>query len=357
MDILAKLMLVRPDHCDGGFDQYCDSERSYRDIGKILDNFGEDELQSYMRTYWKDYQGSDASLWQHEWNKHGTCISTMETSCYSDYVFQEEVVDYFEKTVELFKQLPTYETLAAAGIIPTRERTYYTFEIEEVLEGMHGAPVTVRCRSGEFDEVWYHFDVRGSAQNGQWIPSKPDGPKSNCPRKVRYVPKDMSSIPSATTTVTQTVTPTTKPTQAPKPTTSKTPEKPFIGAGFLEIVVDNSTKGCLIGDGSWYTSGSCATYHAEDDPSELNEAIRGEEEHLFTLTTRKGPCGFVDGSLSCGTGVGKQDIFSDAGDGLLALKKNAQFWADREPGHAQRSQVFAERGEHSVEVQISWKGR
>jgi ribonuclease T2 len=62
-----------------------------------------------MQTYWKDYQGDDESFWEHEWAKHGTCISTLEPECYSDHTATEEVVDYFQKAVDLFKTLPSYE--------------------------------------------------------------------------------------------------------------------------------------------------------------------------------------------------------------------------------------------------------
>lgn len=61
-----------------------------------------------MGTYWKDYQGNDESFWEHEWDKHGTCISTLEPSCYSEYKGQEDVVDFFEKAVSLFAGLDSY---------------------------------------------------------------------------------------------------------------------------------------------------------------------------------------------------------------------------------------------------------
>jgi hypothetical protein len=99
----------RPDHCDGGFDQYCDSLRRYSNISLILVDSGRADLLEYMQEYWKDFRGDDATLWEHEWNKHGTCISTLETRCYNDYVPQEEVVDYFDKAVELFQGLPSYK--------------------------------------------------------------------------------------------------------------------------------------------------------------------------------------------------------------------------------------------------------
>ncbi|KAJ5594817.1 uncharacterized protein N7459_001025 [Penicillium hispanicum] len=98
-----------PDHCNGGFDQFCDSRRKYSNISLILVDSGRGDLLEYMSEYWKDFRGDDANLWQHEWNKHGTCVSTLETQCYEDYLPQQEVVDYFDKTVEVFQQVPSYK--------------------------------------------------------------------------------------------------------------------------------------------------------------------------------------------------------------------------------------------------------
>jgi ribonuclease T2 len=61
-----------------------------------------------MNTYWKDYQGNDESFWEHEWDKHGTCISTLDPKCYSGYTGQEEVADFFDIAVTLFKSLDSY---------------------------------------------------------------------------------------------------------------------------------------------------------------------------------------------------------------------------------------------------------
>ena len=61
----------RPDHCDGGFDQFCDSKRHYSNISLILIDAGRKDLLEYMGVYWKDIRGDDLNLWIHEWNKHG----------------------------------------------------------------------------------------------------------------------------------------------------------------------------------------------------------------------------------------------------------------------------------------------
>ena len=61
-----------------------------------------------MSSFWKGIQ-SDEHIWEHEWSKHGTCVSTLEPECYGDdYVETEEVIDYFAKAVEIFQTLPTY---------------------------------------------------------------------------------------------------------------------------------------------------------------------------------------------------------------------------------------------------------
>lgn len=98
----------RPDHCDGTYDAYCDPNRQYTNISSIISAAGETALLNYMNTYWKDYQGDDENFWEHEWGKHGTCISTLDPDCYTNYVGQEEVVAYFKKTVDLFKTLDSY---------------------------------------------------------------------------------------------------------------------------------------------------------------------------------------------------------------------------------------------------------
>jgi ribonuclease T2 len=98
-----------PDHCDGTYDSNCDSSRDYSSITSILKDAGETALLTYMDTYWVSDDGTAESFWEHEWDKHGTCISTLETKCYTDYETGDEVVDFFSKVVELFKELPTYQ--------------------------------------------------------------------------------------------------------------------------------------------------------------------------------------------------------------------------------------------------------
>jgi hypothetical protein len=100
-----------PDHCDGTFDSSCDPSRAYTNISQILQSFGKTDLLSYMNTYWVDIDGDNESFWEHEWGKHGTCISTLKPSCYTGYTATQEVADFFQKTVDLFKTLDSYTVL------------------------------------------------------------------------------------------------------------------------------------------------------------------------------------------------------------------------------------------------------
>lgn len=291
-----------PDHCDGGFDQYCDDTRYYGNISSIIAAFDDPGLLDYMRVFWQANLGPSESLWAHEWNKHGTCISTLATKCYSPYLPQREVLDYFNITVVLFQQLDTYRALEAAGITPNHDKTWDRAELQAPLQRMHSMPVTLRCHEGRLNEVWYHFVVRGSLQTGEFIPSAPDGAKSNCPaRGIRYVPKDDG--PTSTTTASSTTT-------VSASATATLP--PFVGRGHLLVrPVHNSTRlpphrnSCLLRSGKWYTSGSCATYRPQLDvvgppiAVEAQHVRQGSSEgrtgavssdHVFTLTTSLGPC-------------------------------------------------------------------
>ena len=106
-----------PDHCDGTYDANCDPSREYSNITAILQSYGKSDLLAYMSTFWKDYQGNDESFWEHEWDKHGTCISTLEPSCYNGYTGQDEVVDYFDIAVRLFKGLDSFKVYPGLFIV------------------------------------------------------------------------------------------------------------------------------------------------------------------------------------------------------------------------------------------------
>lgn len=333
---MTDFLPLRPDRCDGSYDANCDPSRSYSNITAILKSFNATDLLADMSTYWKDYKGDDESFWYHEWAKHGTCISTLEPSCYTAHKPTEEVVDYFQKAVDLYKSLPSYEWLRQAGIEPSTDKTWTFAQIQDAL-AVHrpGVQVTLGCKYGALNEIWYHYDVRGSLQTGSFIPTDPDGTKSTCPATgIKYLPKKAGAQPPPGTTTT---------VAGPGPTAD--PGTPFSGRGFLNVVVDGRKSGCVITKGTWYTSGACATFTAE--------SLSGESG--FTLRSSKGKCGIVKGVFTCGGAVRDATGFTDAGDGELAVGGNAVWSADKAASGTTQEAVYA-GGEHATSFKISWQG-
>ncbi|EUC46405.1 hypothetical protein COCMIDRAFT_92960 [Bipolaris oryzae ATCC 44560] len=328
-----------PDRCDGSYDASCDSTRSYSNISAILNSFGATDLLAYMSTYWKDYKGQDESFWYHEWAKHGTCISTLEPECYTEHKPTEEVVDFFQKTVDLFKSLPSYDWLKDAGIVPSTSQTYTFDAIQKAIQAKRpDVEVTLGCRSGALNEIWYHFDVRGSVQTGEFVPSNPDGTKSTCPKSgIRYLPKHGSGAQPSPPTITTTTT-----VAGGNPAPTAAPGTPFSGRGQLNVVVDGANNGCIISKGTWYTTGTCATFSATK-----------VGENGFTLSSSKGNCGIVGGALACGNNVRTATGFTNA-DGLLAAGGNANWSADKVARGSTQQTVYA-GGDHSATFSISWQ--
>jgi len=85
------------------------------------------------------------TVFQHEWSGHGTCYNTLRPSCLPPGSPQgAEAVAYFERVVELFKQLPTYQWLASAGITPDSHRQY---NFDDIISALTEASGVRRTRS------------------------------------------------------------------------------------------------------------------------------------------------------------------------------------------------------------------
>lgn len=242
-----------PDNCDGTYEANCDTAREYGNVSAIIKASGNDELLDYMTKYWTSNLDSAESFWEHEWDKHGTCISTLEPDCYTEYNPTEEVPDFFQATVDLFKTLPTYSWLKAAGISPSTSNTYSASDIQGVLSGKHGADVYLGCtEDGALEEVWYFFNVKGSVQQGEFVATGPVGASSSCPDNgIKYLPKsssgDSGGDGSSSSTVASSA-PTASATTASS-SAAPTPTGPvFSGKGYLNVVPAGSSdkKGCLI---------------------------------------------------------------------------------------------------------------
>ena len=114
--------------------------------------------------YWQSDDESSEKFWEHEWDKHGTCYTTLAPDCFSDYQTGEDVrtlrcilsgpvmdniirqaVTFFETAVALFKQLPTYDWLSQAGITPDSSKTYTLDELQSAIQSAASVRLPCTC--------------------------------------------------------------------------------------------------------------------------------------------------------------------------------------------------------------------
>ncbi|GAA5923800.1 ribonuclease T2 [Sporobolomyces koalae] len=321
-----------PDNCDGTHQQYCDPSREYTDIRGKLQQYGPKDLVPYMDVYWKDYQGNDESFWEHEWDKHGTCISTLNTTCYgSTYTPYEELVGYFERTVSTFKSLPTFEWLAEAGIVPSSTKTYSLTELQSVAKSKFGNEVVWNCeKGGVLNEVWYGYNSKGPIAGGKLVPTGPIGSGSTCPSTgIKYLPKlatNSSSSSGGTGTG----------------GSSSGGSGSSGSSSFLKVLVDGEQNGCLISNGKWYTTGTCAGYRTSTVSTDSN---------TFTLSTSKGPCTVLadSGTLSCAAG-NSASTFSKDSNNYLTYDSKSEFYASQVASGSNQIPISTESGTIQLEI-------
>ncbi|KAI3329062.1 ribonuclease T2 [Xylariaceae sp. AK1471] len=326
-----------PDNCDGTYEQYCDNNRQYTNITAILKEDAPCTLKT-MQTYWKDYMGNDETFWEHEFGKHGTCMSTLNPECYTNYQPTDEVADYFTRAVSLFKTLPSYDWLAAAGIVPSITATYTLAAIQAALTAHHGHNVVVGCSGQNLNELWYHFHVQGSIQGGTFQAVDPVGSGSTCPATgIKYLPKYTTTPPTTTTTATTTTTTgisTTTPTSVPTGTPGA-----LSGKAYVKVQPD----GFIISTGKWYrAAGTPATFTATPN----------SDGETFTLKTSKGPCQVLDDtSLSCAVGLPASSFSYDGT--YLTYGGSATFYAASAPIGQDQGIVFTTK--QAVSLQMYWQ--
>ncbi|KAG8168967.1 hypothetical protein KVR01_001716 [Diaporthe batatas] len=317
-----------PDNCDGTFDSSCDSSRAYTNLTALIKTYGSQSLLDYMNQYWLSDSESPEAFWEHEWSKHGTCISTIEPSCYSGYQTGEEAVDFFKIVVNLFKSLDTYTVLSKAGIVPSNTATYTSSQIIKAISASFGQDPVILCNSNTLYQIYYGFFTNGPLADNAFVPAAVTGQSSSCPSTgIKYPLKSGASPTSSTKTSTATAT-----TAAPTATgTSVT------GSGYWNAQYNGNADGCLISSGTWYVGGTCATYKTT--------ATSGG----FTMTSSKGNCGVVSGAISCGSGVALS-TFSVAG-GLLAYNGQTKFYASAVPSGSTQASVYTASNTYSVTFQ------
>lgn len=187
-----------PDYCDGTYPQFCTAQTSIPEytgdqIVAVLQKY-DPALYGYYQRYFKDLNGDAPSFMEHEYNKHGTCYSTMRTTCQPQlpWISQADyaVLNYFRQIAYKFAERPTYSILLAAGIKPSATQTYALTDVQAALKRAHGATPYVGCnKNGEMTEFWYFWNLAGSVVTGGRYQAVESTTTSSCPTTLKYLPK------------------------------------------------------------------------------------------------------------------------------------------------------------------------
>jgi len=150
-----------PDTCSGGKGPWhgCDSSRSYSDVATRLQNYpnaGPSFLDD-MNKYWSSSMGDNNKFWSHEWEKHGTCISTLAPACSLNYTQDDDVYNYFSKGLALHQQYDLYAALSNAGITPGSNPD--VADMQSAIQTAFGVDAEINCASGSLSEIWLYFNV------------------------------------------------------------------------------------------------------------------------------------------------------------------------------------------------------
>ncbi|KAI7014820.1 hypothetical protein KC355_g4547, partial [Hortaea werneckii] len=121
--------------------------------------------------------------------------------------------------------------------------------------------------------------------------------------------------------------------------------EPFSGSGYLNVVTGGSKEGCIISAGTWYTTGTCATFDATSS-----------DDGDFTLTSSKGNCAISDGALTCGSSVSSGTTFSSDGSRLV-YNGGDTFYADGVPSGTTQGTVYTDDSSHDTSLTIQWQTR
>ncbi|EMG46557.1 RNY1-A Ribonuclease T2-like 1-A [Candida maltosa Xu316] len=315
---------------NSGYPQFCDPSLEIDSNGNtiediIVNQFNDQELFDNLKRVWADINGRETRFWAHEWNKHGTCFSTLKPGCFLDFKKNENVYKFFSLAYKAFEKLDTFSWLVEAGIKPSTTETYTLGQIQDALDSKFGKNVYIKCdRNHAINEIWYYHHVKGSLLQGDFLPIDSFS-QSNCPQTgIKFPPKGTIPQPNPR--------PTTTHADGPAPT-GDVPARSYISL--------TGKPGCLISNGNWFTRGTCATYRFQDAP------YGGVE-----IRSSKGNCGVVDGRFICNRSIDASKQQFSVKDGKIGYGGNSKWCLGQKYG-LQTSVVLADDTCESFELVVS----
>eukprot|EP00026_Physarum_polycephalum_P015208 Phypoly_transcript_15839.p1 GENE.Phypoly_transcript_15839~~Phypoly_transcript_15839.p1 ORF type:complete len:206 (+),score=19.88 Phypoly_transcript_15839:234-851(+) len=121
-----------PESKDGSYPQYCSSkEFSTSEIS---------DLTHTLNDVWLSADGDNSGLWEHEWDKHGTCSNL-------------EIQTYFSRSIDLQAHYNIRAALQNSGIAPGYSSRYTKSTITRAIKSTLGKTPALRCVNSALSEM------------------------------------------------------------------------------------------------------------------------------------------------------------------------------------------------------------
>ncbi|KAI8337970.1 ribonuclease T2-like protein [Chlamydoabsidia padenii] len=175
------------DFCNGSYPSNCDPSREYSNITEILVSRRAFRLLQEMNNDWPNSAGHVDDFWSHEWNKHGTCMSTFEPNCYENKDVFQGMIDFYNTTMKLHQKYNIYKALKRNGITPGH--TYSTARVQKAIKKEFDMFPDLRCdTNGHLVETWMYFYVNGPVKRMDIVPTHNNN-ATNCNSTLIYPTK------------------------------------------------------------------------------------------------------------------------------------------------------------------------
>lgn len=110
-------------------------------------------LVPLLDLYWPSMNNINNNVfWKHEWQKHGTCATTVPEL--------DGLYNYFNKTLSIYLQHNITEYLQNSGVVPTSEKTYPLQKIKEALHDDIKEAANFMCYSNKNYSVPVLAEIR-----------------------------------------------------------------------------------------------------------------------------------------------------------------------------------------------------
>ncbi|KAJ3051327.1 ribonuclease T2-like [Rhizophlyctis rosea] len=157
-----------PDYCDGTYSTDnlgCIHEYGFEGTYEMVKKFGGGLLER-MKKVWMGADGDFEWMWTHEFNKHGTRMSTINPKCYGkSYKPHLPVLDYFKTTLSLYPRYNLFQILKKSGVVPSKKKTYTLKQSQDAIILGIGYEASITCTKGSdgrsyLTEIWISTTAR-----------------------------------------------------------------------------------------------------------------------------------------------------------------------------------------------------